>query len=100
MSRPVARPTSDPSSNARWADVGFILEFGSSTLLRMEITVNDEVKDVPEGATITQLLELLKFRPRYVAVERNRELIPRAEHANCTLQSGDRIEVVTLVGGG
>ena len=37
---------------------------------------------------------------RYLAVERNRELVPRGEHATCRLAEGDRIEIVTLVGGG
>jgi thiamine biosynthesis protein ThiS len=33
-------------------------------------------------------------------VERNLILIPREEHANCRLEEGDRLEIVTLVGGG
>ncbi|NOX54483.1 MAG: sulfur carrier protein ThiS [Planctomycetes bacterium] len=66
----------------------------------MQITVNGEVMELEDGATIARLLERLELRPRYVAVERNRELVPRAEHDRCVLQPGDQVEIVTLVGGG
>ena len=52
------------------------------------------------GATVAWLVEQLGFEPRYLAVERNRELVPRREHAGCMLVEGDRLEIVTLVGGG
>ncbi len=66
----------------------------------MEIIVNDETREIPDGSTVTDLLALLKMEPRYLAVERNLELIPRARHAECVLEPGDRLEIVTLVGGG
>ena len=66
----------------------------------MEIIVNDETREIPDGSTVAELLVLLKMEPRYLAVERNLELIPRARHAECVLESGDRLEIVTLVGGG
>ena len=66
----------------------------------MQITVNDEPRDVAPGATIADLLVELGMRPKFVAVERNLELVPRAQHAECTLCENDRLEVVTLVGGG
>lgn len=66
----------------------------------MEITVNGELKTVPDNATVTQLLEQLGLQPRYLAVERNRELVPRTRHAECHLTPDDQIEIVTLVGGG
>ena len=50
--------------------------------------------------TLAALLEQLEMKPKYVAVERNRELVPRGRHAECVLQSGDLLEIVTLVGGG
>ena len=46
------------------------------------------------------LLAELKLEPRYLAVERNRVLVPRRQHASCTLEEGDQLEIVTLVGGG
>ena len=66
----------------------------------MEIIVNDETREISDGSTVAELLALLKMEPRYLAVERNLELIPRARHAECVLEPGDRLEIVTLVGGG
>lgn len=66
----------------------------------MEIHVNDERRQVPAGTTVAQLLAEMQMQPRYVAVERNLQLIPRAVHAECILNNGDRLEIVTLVGGG
>lgn len=53
-----------------------------------------------EGLTLAQLVEQLGFQPRFVAIERNRELVPRTQHASCVLQEDDQLEIVTLVGGG
>lgn len=66
----------------------------------MEISVNGELRQIESGCTVAALLEELKLQPRYLAVERNQELVPRATHAACVLQPGDCIEIVTLVGGG
>ena len=66
----------------------------------MQITVNGEVRDIAAGTTVAGLLEELGMRPKFVAVERNLELIPRARHAECELAENDKLEVVTLVGGG
>ena len=66
----------------------------------MTITLNGEQRDVPELLTVASLLGLLGVKPEHVAVERNRDLVPRARHAEATLAPGDDIEVVTLVGGG
>ena len=66
----------------------------------MQIQVNGESRDLAEETTISQLIELLQLDPRYLAVERNRQLVPRAEHQQTLLQEGDSLEVVTLVGGG
>ena len=66
----------------------------------MEITFNGERREIAPGTTIAQLLAQLCMLDRHVAVEVNLELVPRAEHADCTLADGDRLEVVSLVGGG
>jgi sulfur carrier protein len=66
----------------------------------MEIFVNGAARELEPGATVAALLETLGLDPRQLAVERNLELVPRAEHARTVLAPGDRIEVVTLVGGG
>jgi thiazole synthase len=63
-------------------------------------TVNGEVRTLPEPLTVAQLLERLGYDRRRVAVEINGEVVPAARHAEHTLTSADRIEIVTLVGGG
>jgi len=64
------------------------------------IQVNAEPQTVQSGETIAGLLKQLEKNPQYLAVEQNRILIRRAEHAQTILQAGDIIEIVTLVGGG
>jgi thiamine biosynthesis protein ThiS len=66
----------------------------------MQITVNGQPREVAPGSTVAALLVELGLDPRQLAVERNLELVPRTEHAATTLAAGDRLEVVTLVGGG
>jgi len=66
----------------------------------LNITLNGEPKAVENGVTVSALLALLELKPRFLAVERNRELVPRGLHAECVLQDGDDLEIVTLVGGG
>lgn len=66
----------------------------------MKIFFNGEAHEVDEQTTIAALLERLRLEPRYVAVEVNLQLIPRSRHGQHVLQPDDRLEVVTLVGGG
>ena len=66
----------------------------------MNVAVNGEPREVPEGTTIDALLTALAIDRRRIAVERNREIVPRAQHASTALDDGDRIEIVTMVGGG
>jgi thiazole synthase len=63
-------------------------------------TVNGEARSLPEALTIAQLLERLGYDRRRVAVEINGEVVPAARHAEQALTAEDRIEIVTLVGGG
>jgi len=66
----------------------------------VQILVNGEPKTVRPQATVADLLVDLKVSPRHVAVEVNRQLVPRRLHAETRLAEGDQMEVVTLVGGG
>jgi sulfur carrier protein len=66
----------------------------------IQVIVNGEPQEFPPGTTVAGLLVHLRMQPRLVAVERNLDLVPRTEHAVCRLESGDRLEIVTLVGGG
>jgi thiamine biosynthesis protein ThiS len=68
--------------------------------MELNLTVNGESRAVPEGATVAHLLELLEVDPARVAVERNQEVVPRATWSQTRLEDGDRLEIVTFVGGG
>ncbi len=66
----------------------------------MKIFFNGQSREVSDDMTVAQLLQQLDLQPRYVAVEVNLELVPRDRHQVFRLKAGDRLEVVTLVGGG
>ena len=65
----------------------------------MRIQVNGESREVPDGSTVAALLQSLGITQPHVAVELNLEVVPRAHHRETILRDGDRLEVVTLVGG-
>ncbi len=66
----------------------------------MEIVVNGELVQVDPGMAVSQLLVHLGVQSRAVAVEINGEIQPLAEFEQRVVQPGDRLEIVTLVGGG
>lgn len=67
----------------------------------MNITVNGQSTEVSKpDATIVDLIEQLDLKGRAVAVEVNKKLVPKREHATTKLSDNDIIELVTLVGGG
>jgi sulfur carrier protein len=68
--------------------------------MQIQIEVNGEARSVPQGLTVAELLETLGLRAELVAVERNARLVRRSERGTTQLSEGDRIELVTLVGGG
>lgn len=66
----------------------------------LHVSVNGESRSIADNSTIADLLQDLKINSRYCAVEQNREIVPREEHACTRLNDGDALEIVTLVGGG
>lgn len=66
----------------------------------MNVTINGAVRDVPEDLTIKDLVQHLGLGEGPVAVEVNREIVPRAQHATHKIAGGDAIEIVHFVGGG
>jgi sulfur carrier protein len=66
----------------------------------IEITVNGESQQVPENLDVPGLLAHLNIRAERVAIERNLEILPRANWAVTQVAPGDRYEIVHLVGGG
>jgi sulfur carrier protein len=66
----------------------------------VQITVNGEPRQVPAALTVRELIEQLGLTDGPVAVEKNREVVPRAAHASTPLADGDVLEIVHFVGGG
>ncbi|MEY2712349.1 MAG: sulfur carrier protein ThiS [Phycisphaerales bacterium] len=66
----------------------------------MLVTVNGQSMELPEGGRVTDLLARLGLEHSICAVEVNRALVPKRLHGETQLRQDDRIEVVTLVGGG
>ena len=64
------------------------------------IRVNGEPLKLSQGASIATLLEKLAVSTPRVAVERNRDIVPKGEYATTALAEGDELEVVEFVGGG
>ena len=68
--------------------------------VHIDVVINGEPRAVNHGITVAGLIADLGLAGKPVAVERNREVVPRAQHASTLLAAGDRLEVVTFVGGG
>jgi sulfur carrier protein len=66
----------------------------------MQVTINGELRTIADGLSVAGLLDALKLSGKPVAVEVNLDLVPRQRHAEHMLAEGDRLEIVTLVGGG
>ncbi len=70
----------------------------------MKIFLNGEPLEIGAGMTVAMLVQRLSYEtgrdPRGVAVERNREIVPKSLHAATLLEDGDQIELVQFVGGG
>jgi len=64
------------------------------------ITINGESKEIPAGANLVALLNVLELKPERLAIEVNRKIIRRANWGSTTLNEGDKIEIVHFVGGG
>jgi thiamine biosynthesis protein ThiS len=66
----------------------------------IQVSVNGETLRVPSGSTVADVLRHLSLDRARVAVEHNLRVVPRAEHGSLRLNHGDRLEIVTFVGGG
>ena len=66
----------------------------------MRVTINGESHEIPAALTLAGLVQHLGLTDGPVAIERNREVVPRAEHARVAVEAGDVLEIVHFVGGG
>jgi thiamine biosynthesis protein ThiS len=65
----------------------------------MKLTINGQEQALP-SLTLAQLVEQLGMKPDRVAVELNRDIVPRNQWAATNLADGDQLEIVHFVGGG
>lgn len=66
----------------------------------IEITINEQPRSIAAGTTLAQLLVELGIQSPAIAVEVNQQLRPKNQFDSTTLEAGDIVEIVTLVGGG
>jgi sulfur carrier protein len=66
----------------------------------VRVTINGESHEIPPALTLAGLVQHLGLTDGPVAIERNRAVVPRAEHAQVTVEAGDVLEIVHFVGGG
>ena len=66
----------------------------------MKLIINGEERTFPSSLALTGLVEQLGMKPDRVAIELNRDIVPRERWAETMLSDGDRLEVVHFVGGG
>jgi thiamine biosynthesis protein ThiS len=66
----------------------------------MKITINGELREIPDGLTVAALLQHLEMTADRVAIERNLDILPRTNWQETEVQPNDRYEIVHLVGGG
>ncbi|MFZ4072044.1 MAG: sulfur carrier protein ThiS [Caulobacterales bacterium] len=66
----------------------------------MQLTINGEPREAAPELTVLTLLEQIGLNPGKVAVERNREIVPRSRYGQTPLAEGDQLEIVQFVGGG
>lgn len=66
----------------------------------LRLVVNGETREIAAGSSAADLVAAAGLSGRPLAVEVNERIVPRRDLAGCMLHEGDRIEIVTLVGGG
>ena len=67
---------------------------------QITVQVNGETRTCPYQTPLPDILQQLGFNPRLIAVEYNGEILHRQFWSDTKIQQGDRLEVVTIVGGG
>lgn len=66
----------------------------------MQIQLNGDAFEAVDGLSLTGLVAELGLTGKRIAIELNREIVPRSEHASTVLRAGDSVEVVVAIGGG
>lgn len=66
----------------------------------IRVTVNGESMQLYSPDTISELLKTLRMENRRIAVELNRQIVPQSLHTTTSIREGDKIEIITAIGGG
>ena len=66
----------------------------------MKIQLNGESQNIPDGSTAQTLVDLLELSGKRLAIEINREIVPRSLYVDTLLHEGDQVEIVHAIGGG
>lgn len=66
----------------------------------MNIQLNGETREIPDDCTAQGLVDLLGLSDKRLAMEINREIVPRTLYGQHQLQAGDQVEIVHAIGGG
>ena len=66
----------------------------------MKLIINGAEREFTNVSTLGSLVDQLGMKPDRVAIERNRDIVPRDRWSETTLADGDRLEIVHFVGGG
>ena len=66
----------------------------------MNILLNNKPEKLFDGSTVKKLLENKNIKNKYYAVEINRKIIPKSDHDTYVIKDGDKIEIITAIGGG
>ncbi len=66
----------------------------------MNITLNGKPYNLTQAVTVRGLMDLLEIKQGQVAIERNREIVPRSLHEKTIINENDIIEIVSFIGGG
>lgn len=66
----------------------------------INLSINGETRQFSHPISVTNLIEILGYTGKRIALERNGDIVPRSTYANVQLADGDKLEVVVAVGGG
>lgn len=66
----------------------------------MQLLVNGAALDLPDGSSVSTLIERMQLAGKRLAVELNGEIVARSAHAQTALHENDRVEIVQAIGGG
>ena len=66
----------------------------------MNIFLNNKPEILSDGSTVRKLLENKNIKNAYYAIEINRKIIPKSQHETYVIKDGDKVEIITAIGGG